>query len=373
MSVQCTVCVADGQSFLWSQVLGRSISPSVDRSAASCESMPRTRHRPSPSASPSSAICVYSSLKEAAAEGGKCSGDEASAQRLFKNLSTSSDQAFWQRLRHPFRFAMQFARAQQQQQRGSPRVADVGCDHGVLAISLAVSGGFSRVLATDLSSNALQSGCAANLAKVRNYRLKKGPSCDTERDVTASLELRVGEGLRCIHPGEVDVVCICGMGAHTMLGILLEPAGERLLLDQIGVQRLVLQPTNSRPRNMVALYSDLQRFGWGLSQEAIEMVAGRWYITAAFTKRFSSSNATANGPSASGGGARATYPGECLAVLEQGVPMLEVYKDYVRHHVRWLERDLANNPTPALTDVQWLKKVKASGIVGDTNDPSSVV
>ncbi len=84
------------------------------------------------------------------------------------------------------------------------RVADVGCDHGRLAVYLAQSGRAARVIATDVRPQPL--------AKAKELVQKTG--CGP------LVECRLADGLSCVLPGEVDTVIIAGMSGITIAEIL---------------------------------------------------------------------------------------------------------------------------------------------------------
>lgn len=82
-------------------------------------------------------------------------------------------------------------------------LADIGCDHGRLAISAIQCGRVKRVVASDISEKSLQK--ARLLAK----------SCAVE-EVT----LRCGNGFEGFADNEVDVAVIAGMGGREIAKIL---------------------------------------------------------------------------------------------------------------------------------------------------------
>ena len=100
-------------------------------------------------------------------------------------------------------------------------VADIGTDHALLSIYLVLEGISSQVIASDLSTGPLSSA----RANVYLYKLEK------------SIEIRQGNGLESINPGEADVVIIAGMGGVKIIEIL---EGSHAVLD--GVVRIILQP-----------------------------------------------------------------------------------------------------------------------------------
>lgn len=96
-------------------------------------------------------------------------------------------------------------------------VADVGAGHGALAALLAMRG-VPRVIATE-----------AAVGPLRELR----QNLDAWR-LGSRVEVRFGDGLDVLVPGEVELAVIAGLGAHTVLGIA-EAAPSR------GVRRLILQ------------------------------------------------------------------------------------------------------------------------------------
>ena len=222
-------------------------------------------------------------------------------------------------------------------------IADVGTDHGLLAIALAVTGRYDWVVGTDASEAALRQGARAFHHKVLDV-LRHGsttpPGGITRVDVLP-LEFRVGDGLRPLAPGNADAVVVCGMGVATMGKILSKNELERL-----GTRRLYLQPTNSRPRNLMALYDSLQHDGWRLHEERIQRVSGRWYISSAFHKA----------PIQRGGGNLA-LPGDKLQLSDVDAESTrQEHQRYVEHHLTWLERDLRTRGHLDPADQRWRKK-----------------
>lgn len=127
---------------------------------------------------------------------------------------------------------------------GTRVFADVGTNHAILPIAVLREARAQRCIATDSSAPAL----ADALRRLRRSRC-------TER-----VELRLGDGLAPLGAADVDVLCIAGLGPHTMVAILA--AGFDRLWEQ-GV-RLVLNPfgSSAAPRAFLAaqgcaLHADL--------------------------------------------------------------------------------------------------------------------
>lgn len=227
----------------------------------------------------------------------------------------------WNRLRHLIDLAVDY-----QDPDHVRSVVDVGTDHGLLAIGLGVSGSFDSVLGVDVSAKALHNGGFRLLSEVKEHMsLDSSPLLDLEVD------FRISDGLRNLQVGEADAICIAGMGVNTMSKILESSslADGRTDLDYLGCQQLILQPTNSKPRNLMKLYSSLQATGWVLVDERIEHLSSRWYITLCMVKK---------------AGNNSTYlhtalPTSKLANNDTNTSMKKIVQEYWEHHLNWIDRD----------------------------------
>lgn len=104
------------------------------------------------------------------------------------------------------------------------RIADIGADHGYLSIELVKSCRADFVIATDKNSGPLDAA-KKNISAVNLEKF---------------IETRLGDGLQVLKIGEVDTVCIGGMGGALICKIL-DDAPK--ILD--GVENLILQPMNA--------------------------------------------------------------------------------------------------------------------------------
>ena len=132
------------------------------------------------------------------------------------------------------------------------RAADVGTDHAYLAIALLNEQDVETVIATDKN---------------------EGPCAAARRTISASgfanrVQVRLGDGLAPLLPGEVDTVCIAGMGGGLIASILAE--GAEVLAE---VSRLVLQPMNDAAALRQWLYDN----GWHIVEESLATADGRLY------------------------------------------------------------------------------------------------
>jgi len=250
-------------------------------------------------------------------------------------------------------------------------IADIGCDHGLLSIALAASGRYKGVVGVDVSSRALEDGALLFLRKIKvildgdKYRYYSLDSLNRE-DVLDSIlpvQFRVGDGLTPLFPGEADSICIAGVGVHTILSILMSRGDaahddddddddvsqgkhdkiEAYDIDRTKCNRLLLQPTNSRPRHLIKLYRELEGFGFAIVDERVVYLGSRWYITCAFERVTDSANDMTE----------LQFPGTILSARGD-----EEFYRYVKHHSDWLEGDVRRNASLDQDDVQWLEHIR---------------
>lgn len=228
-------------------------------------------------------------------------------------------------------------------------IADIGTDHGMLSIALAATSRYKRVIGVDVSETALDNGARSFHKKVLDVLARDKPEGD--RDTTKidefilPVEFRVGYGLSVLEKGEAEIVAIAGMGIHSMMNILQDDE-----LRRIGTSRLLVQPTNSRPRNLISLYDNLQLNGWALREEHIKFISRRWYISAAFDRDpetvETESYSTHVGDSLE-------LPGDKLRMPTIDNLMYEEYMRYIDHHRLWLERDMTIKGALEEQDMRW--------------------
>ncbi len=230
-------------------------------------------------------------------------------------------------------------------------IADVGCDHGMLALSLACIAWvnqscetsdeflFSKVFGTDLSSQALENGGLASLKRVNEALSKIDGSVNNNKSLALPIQFRVGDGLSALRPGEANAVVIAGMGIHTMIDIIAgKSEATKPPIESLESEYIFLQPTNSRPQHLIMLYDSLQKeLGWELCDEKVAFVGGRWYISS-FFRRNDDNNI---GPY--------RFPGHYL--LDN-----EIFDKYVRHHLEWLRQVFEKGPLAA-EDTRWMKHI----------------
>lgn len=139
--------------------------------------------------------------------------------------------------------------------------ADIGTDHGYLAITLVEEGKCSYVIAVDKNEGPFMAACRT----VKNAGMEK------------SVEVRIGDGLQPLMPGEASVICIAGMGGHLMKDILRQSPEVTEQAEQ-----LVLQPMNGAGELRRWLYEG----GWHISEEALAEADGKLYEIISSEKGF---------------------------------------------------------------------------------------
>lgn len=130
--------------------------------------------------------------------------------------------------------------------------ADIGTDHALLPVHLVKQGICHRVIATDIHTGPL----ATARSTVALYSLRK------------QVELRQGDGLEVVQPGEIDVIIIAGMGGSKIVEILGR-AQDVLLLTG----RLILQPLGGVAQVRRWLLGN----GWILADEDLVLDDDHYY------------------------------------------------------------------------------------------------
>ncbi|MDN5345217.1 MAG: tRNA (adenine22-N1)-methyltransferase [Clostridia bacterium] len=131
--------------------------------------------------------------------------------------------------------------------------ADIGTDHAYLPLYLAGSGRCPRVIAVEAAPGPYHRALDA----VRGAGL------------IGRVEVRLGDGLQALQPGEVDTAVMAGLGALTQQEILSARPDVRQAL-----RHLVLQPQGEAG----PLRRYLAGAGWRLEEEDLVCDAGHYYI-----------------------------------------------------------------------------------------------
>lgn len=133
--------------------------------------------------------------------------------------------------------------------REGSRVADIGADHGYLSIELIQSGRASKVIATEKNLHPFE-------AMSKNIFGVEG------------IEARLGDGLQVLTAGEVDTICIAGMGG-ALITKILNDAPEVVQ----SARSLILQPMNGADKVREWLAAN----GWVIVDEDLAESAGIIY------------------------------------------------------------------------------------------------
>ena len=218
-------------------------------------------------------------------------------------------------------------------------ICDVGTDHGLLATGLAMTTRFDRVLGVDVSEQALRDGALKLQHDILAYRKNTTTNVPASIENELLAEFRLSNGLQKVRVGEADIVCVAGMGVHTMVDILTARTRDeaQLLLDMLETRRLILQPTNCKPRLLLHLYQHLHQIGWRAKTESINFVSSRWY----FTVEFERSNYTV-----------IQIPG----TLAMTTNISKATLDWVAHHRNWIRSDSSKTRSINQNDELWLKE-----------------
>lgn len=134
----------------------------------------------------------------------------------------------------------------------SVTVADIGTDHGFVPISLIRTGKAKRAIASDINEGPL------SLARehIENFGL------------TEQIELRIGDGLTVLTPGEADTILLTGIGGALMNRIL-----EEGLSVAKSAKTLILSPQSEIP--LVRHF--LSDSGFEMDDETMLFSDGKYY------------------------------------------------------------------------------------------------
>lgn len=135
-------------------------------------------------------------------------------------------------------------------------VADIGADHAYLSVYLVLQGICPRVIATE-----------RNEKPWRRARALVSAYCLEDR-----VQVRRGEGLSALLPGEVQVAVVAGMGGTTIKELLAATPGVLQNLE-----RLVLQPMTGAGNLRLWMVDN----GWRVAEETLVKEGGRVYAVVA--------------------------------------------------------------------------------------------
>ncbi|MCL6637690.1 MAG: class I SAM-dependent methyltransferase [Alicyclobacillus sp.] len=136
------------------------------------------------------------------------------------------------------------------------RFADIGTDHAFLPIYLVQTGQITRAVACDIKAGPVN----AARRNVHRYGLDE------------LIDVRQGDGLSPLQPGEVEVVAIAGLGGIKAVELL-----RRGLDVTRRLQRVIVQPMNGG--GYVRRF--FREHGFGLAGEVLLAEDGRFYTVLA--------------------------------------------------------------------------------------------
>ena len=131
-------------------------------------------------------------------------------------------------------------------------VADIGCDHAYLPIYLVRRGISPYVIACDINAGPI-------------IRAQENVE---DTDLSENIDIRQGDGLSVITPGEVRSVVLAGMGGKLMIRILTE--GADVLAD---VSEIIMEPQS----DVATLRHFLQDGGYRIISENMVSEEGKFY------------------------------------------------------------------------------------------------
>jgi len=131
-------------------------------------------------------------------------------------------------------------------------IADIGCDHGYVAIELVRSQICKRVIAMDINHGPLE------LAKsnIKDFAMQE------------YIETRISNGTEALKPGEANGIICAGMGGRLIINILKQ--GMDLIQD---MQELILQPQSE----IDEVRSFLRESGFSIDKEDMICEDGKFY------------------------------------------------------------------------------------------------
>jgi tRNA (adenine22-N1)-methyltransferase len=131
-------------------------------------------------------------------------------------------------------------------------IADIGCDHGYVAIELVRTGICQHVIAMDINKGPLERALA-NIS---------------ENNLTDKIVTRLSNGTKALQPNEADGIICAGMGGKLVISILEE--GKNLVAD---MGQLILQPQSEIDEVRYYLRSN----GYKIVEEDMVLEDGKYY------------------------------------------------------------------------------------------------
>lgn len=138
------------------------------------------------------------------------------------------------------------------------KVADIGCDHGLVSIYLAMNKQNISIIASDINQNALDNA----IKNINKYHLED------------KIKVCLSNGLDNIND-EIDTIIISGMGGHTIIDILTNNQ-EKLNT----VNNIIIQSNN----DIEYVRRKIVKLGYYISKEELILDKNIYYTVILFTK-----------------------------------------------------------------------------------------
>ena len=138
------------------------------------------------------------------------------------------------------------------------KVADIGCDHGLVSIYLAMNKQNISIIASDINQNALDNA----IKNINKYHLED------------KIKVCLSNGLDNIND-EIDTIIISGMGGHTIIDIL---ANNQEKLNT--VNNIIIQSNN----DIEYVRRKIVKLGYYISKEKLILDKNIYYTVILFTK-----------------------------------------------------------------------------------------
>ncbi len=138
------------------------------------------------------------------------------------------------------------------------KVVDIGCDHGLVSIYLAMNKQNISIIASDINQNALDNA----IKNINKYHLED------------KIKVCLSNGLDNIND-EIDTIIISGMGGHTIVDILTNNQ-EKLHT----VNNIIIQSNN----DIEYVRRKIVKLGYCISKEELILDKNIYYTVILFTK-----------------------------------------------------------------------------------------
>ena len=138
------------------------------------------------------------------------------------------------------------------------KVADIGCDHGLVSIYLAMNKQNISIIASDINQNALDNA----IKNINKYHLED------------KIKVCLSNGLDNIND-EIETIIISGMGGHTIVDILTNNQEKLNTINNI-----IIQSNN----DIEYVRRKIVKLGYYISKEKLILDKNIYYTVILFTK-----------------------------------------------------------------------------------------